>query len=281
MSALSYETVEINKSMRLQDIARKLDIPEDTLNILNAELRHRITPNKPYKLRVPTDMTGRLLDVVEEISLAETPRDYFRRGVVIKHRVRQGETLASIAGKYKTSEAAIKNANPHLKKKPPAAGQRINVPIQGSRAVSAKIQKQEAIIAHKVQKGDTLVSVARKYDVAVAEIKKTNHLEGDKLKVGQTLRIEKVKGDPVRDAGKDGRKGDRDDGKGIAKSTKGSAKSDAGMGDTSAVKTYTVKKGDSLGKIARENHTTLDKLRRLNSKIRKDNIQPGQVIRIK
>jgi membrane-bound lytic murein transglycosylase D len=282
MSALSYETAEINKSVRLQDIARKLDLSEETLNILNAELRHRITPNRPYKLRVPTDMSGQLLKVVDELSPAETPRDSYRRGVVIKHRVRQGETLASIAGKYKTSEGAIRNANPQLKKKSLAAGQRLNIPIQASRGVPAKVQKAETVIAHKVQKGDTLASVARKYDITISEIKKLNHLEGDKLKTGQTLRIEKSKAEPVREAKKEGRKVDRDDGKGMAKPEKVSAKSEAGRdAETSAVKTYTVKKGDSLGKIARENHTTLSKLRQLNSKLRTDNIQPGQVIRIK
>lgn len=282
MSPLSYESVEINKSMRLQDIARKLDYPEEILNILNAELRHRVTPNKPYKLRVPTDTAGQLLKVVDDISPAETPRDSFRRGVVIKHRVRQGETLASIAGKYKTSEGAIRNANQPLKKKPLAAGQRLNIPIHDSKGVSTKVQKQETVINHKIQKGDTLASVARKYDIAIAEIKKTNHLEGNKLKLGQTLRIEKIKSDPVREAKKDGRKAGRDDSKGKAKPEKVSEKLEAGKGsETSAVKTYVVKKGDSLGKIARENHTTLGKLRRLNSKIRKDNVQPGQVIRIK
>jgi membrane-bound lytic murein transglycosylase D len=282
MSALSYETVEINKSMRLQDIARKIEIPEEMLNILNAELRHRITPNRPYKLRVPTDTAGQLLKVVDDISLAETPRDSFRRGVVIKHRVRQGETLAYIAGKYKTSEGAIRDANHLLKKKPLAAGQRLNVPIQDSRSVSAKAQKQETVTSHKVQKGDTLASLARKYDISMSEIKKINHLESDKLKLGQTLRIEKTKSDPAPEAKKDGRKVGRDDDKGRAKPKTASAQLEAGKATgASAVKTYTVKKGDSLGKIARENSTTLDKLRQLNSKIRKDNIQPGQVIRIK
>ncbi len=282
MSALSYETVEINKSMRLQDIARKLDYPEEILNILNAELRHRITPNRPYTLRVPTDTSGQLLKVVDDISPAETPRDSFRRGVVIKHRVRQGETLAYIAGKYKTSEGAIRNANPNLKKKSLAAGQRLNVPIQAPRSVSQKVQKQDTIIAHKVQKGDTLASVARKYGVAIAELKKTNHLEGDILKLGQTLRIEKTKSDPDREAKKDGRKTGRDDQKGRAKPETASAEPETGkVVEASAAKKYTVKKGDTLGKIARENHTSLNKLRQLNSKIRKDIIQPGQVIRIK
>jgi membrane-bound lytic murein transglycosylase D len=273
--------VEINKSMHLLDIARKLEVPEETLNILNAELRHKITPNRPYKLRVPMDMSGQLLKVVDDISPAETPSDSFRRGVVIKHRVRQGETLASIAGKYKTSEAAIKNANQHLKKKSLAVGQRLNVPIHDPRGVSAKVQKQETVVNHKIQKGDTLASVARKYDVAISEIKKTNRLEGDKLKLGETLRIEKIKSSPLREQKKDGRKVGRNDEKGRAKPGTASSQLEAGKAtEGSAVKTYTVKKGDSLGKIARENHTTLGNLRQLNSKIRKD-IQPGQVIRIK
>ncbi|HBB18011.1 MAG: hypothetical protein A3J94_01995 [Syntrophus sp. RIFOXYC2_FULL_54_9] len=282
MPPLSYETVEINKSMRLQDIARKLDFPEEMLNILNAELRHRITPNRPYKLRVPTDTSGQLLKVVDDIPLADTPRSSFRRGVVIKHRVRQGETLASIAGKYKTSEGAIRNANRLLKKKPLAAGQRLNVPIHDSRGASTKVLKRETVVAHKVQKGDTLTSLARKYDIGISEIKESNHLEGDKLRLGQTLRIEKIKNDPVRETKKGGRKVGRGDNKGKAKPETASALVESGKAvETSAVKKYKVKKGDTLGKIARENDTTPDKLRQLNSRIRKDNIQPGQVIRIK
>ena len=132
MPALSYEMVETNKSMRLPDIARKLDVPEETLNILNAELRHRITPDKPYKLRVPTEMTGQLLTVIDEIPQADTPRETFRkkRGVAINHKVRQGETLASIAGKYKTTVGAIRSANHLSKKDQVVVGQRLTVPIQ-------------------------------------------------------------------------------------------------------------------------------------------------------
>ena len=43
-------------------------------------------------------------------------------------------------------------------------------------------------------------------------------------------------------------------------------------------KKYTVKKGDSLNRIARENGMTLDKLLNLNRMVKKDNIRQGQVI---
>ena len=126
MSALSYEMAEINKSMRLQDIARKLDIPEETLNILNAELRHRITPDRPYKLKVPTEMAGQLLKVIDEISQAETPRDSFKRGVVIRHKVRQGETLASIASKYKTSVGSDQECESSVEEKVVGGGSAVD-----------------------------------------------------------------------------------------------------------------------------------------------------------
>ena len=77
--------------MRLPDIAQKLDIPEETLNILNAELRHRITPDKPYKLRVPTEMTGQLLTVIDEIPQADKPREIVSEEAGCSHQS-QGAT---------------------------------------------------------------------------------------------------------------------------------------------------------------------------------------------
>jgi len=277
MPALSYEMMVINKSMRLPDIARKLDIPEETLNILNAELRHKITPDKPYKLRVPTEMTGQLLTVIDEIPLADTPRESFRktRGVAINHKVRQGETLASIAGKYKTTVGAIRSANHLSKKDQLVMGQRLTVPIQSSTGGSMKAQKSETVVRHKVKKGDTLASLARKYDISSTEIKKVNHLQNDKLKTGQTLRIEKGDVEPNREQKQDSH-GDNKKGQ-VKASTKSATEKTT---DTPVVKTYTVKKGDSLNKIARENNMTLDKLRQLN-KLGNDGINPGRVVKVK
>lgn len=276
MSALSYEIAEINKSMRLQDIARKLEVPEENLNILNAELRHRITPDKPYKLKVPTEAMGQLLSVIDEIPLAETPRGYLqaKRGAVIRHKVRQGETLASIARKYKTSVETIVSLN-HLGKRRVVAGQRLNVPIMTAKAAvsSEKAIKTAKGGDHKVEKGDTLSSLARKYGTTVAEIRRSNNLKADSLKIGQVLRIEEGGGEA--DAGRKASSGERGKGKG-----KTAVKSKSG-GDVEKAQKYTVQKGDSLAKIAREKNVSVDRLLTLNKMMRTDSIQPGQVILIR
>ncbi|MEQ8213125.1 MAG: lytic transglycosylase domain-containing protein, partial [Smithellaceae bacterium] len=40
---MAYESVKVNKIMKLQDIASRIEVSEETLNLLNSELRHKIT----------------------------------------------------------------------------------------------------------------------------------------------------------------------------------------------------------------------------------------------
>ena len=274
---LNYEVAEINRCMRLQDIAQKLETSEENLNILNAELRHRMTPDRPYKLKVPPEKAEPMLRMVAEIPQMDRPRASFQavRGVVIKHKVRQGETLDSIAQKYKTSVGAIRSAN-HLSKQRLVAGQKLNVPLRSAKASVAaeKEVKPGKTVRHQVQKGDTLASLSRKYDISVTEIRKINNLKNDTLKIGQTLRF--AKGNEEEIQGKWRNKGDSPEKKGTVKT--GTRPSPGKDSESMAPKKYTIKKGDSLNRIARENNMSLEKLLTLNRMAQKDNIHPGQVI---
>jgi membrane-bound lytic murein transglycosylase D len=276
MDIATYETADINRSMRLQDIAQKMEIPEDHLTILNAELRHRMTPDRPYKLKVPKEKAEGLLALVAEIPRGEKPRLSMQavRGVFIKHKVKQGETLDSIALKYKTTASAIRTAN-KLSKQRLTVGQKLNVPIRIAKTngPSDKETKPAAVVRHQVQKGDTLASLAKKYDLSVDDIKKTNNMKNDTLKLGQTIRIEKesAEGSQAEEPKK---------GESTGKKVKAGKKSTAEKSDAASPKKYTVKKGDSLNQIARENGLTLDELLKLNRMTQTDLIVPGQVILI-
>lgn len=248
---MSYDITEINRSMRLHDIALKLEIPEEAIYILNAELRHRMTPDRPYKLKVPIGKAELLLKTASEIPLGLKPHASVQsvRGVFIRHKVQQGESLTSIAAKYKTSVAAIRSAN-HLSKTRLLAGQRLNVPIRSSKASGSAEKETNSgkAINHKVQKGDTLSALSKKYRIPVAEIRKINDLKNDTLKIGQTLQL--------------------------------SAPLTGEASESTASKQYTVKKGDSLNRIARKNSISLNMLLRLNRMEPKEIIRPGQVIRV-
>jgi LysM repeat protein len=277
--ALSYEVAEINRCLRLQDIAQKLETPEETIYILNAELRHRMTPDRPYKLKVPIEKAALLLKMASEIPSGEKPSASFQavRGVFIKHKVRQGETLDSIAQKYKTSVGAIRSAN-HLSKKRLVAGQKLNVPLRTSKAAgpAEKATQSGKVVRHQVQKGDTLASLSREFHISVAEIRQINHLENDTLRIGQALRF--AKGNHEEAQGQERKKGEAPEKKGKVKP--GTKPASGNASESTIPKKYTVKKGDSLNRIARENGMTLDKLLNLNRMAKKDNIRQGQVILI-
>jgi len=252
----AYETVETTKSMRLQDIAAKLEISEENLIILNAELRLKTTPNKPYKLKVPSGNADKLLQLAADIPNADIPRASSRtvKGVFIKYKVRKGETLASIAEKYKTSVSSIRSAN-KLSKKGLHAGQKLNIPITKTSVSATSVSSSATAKAnvHKVKKGDTLAKLSDTYHVSVADLKKINNLKKDVLKVGQTIRLSQKEGKDSKEA---------------AVPQKGKAEASK----------YKVKKGDNLAKIARENGVDLQKLLTLNKLTPKDEIYPGQEI---
>lgn len=277
MDYLSYDVVEINRCMRLQDIAQKLDTSEETLNILNAELRHRITPDRPYKLRVPTEKVELFAQIVSEIPQVDRPHLSFQtvRGAVIKHKVRQGETLDSIAEKYKTSVGAIRSVN-QLSKKRLLAGQKLNVPLRSAKlsVPAEKEVKSGKTVRYKVQKGDTLASLSRKHTISVAEIRNINNLKNDALKSGQTLRL--AAGSEEETPGNQQSQGEN---KAKKKAAATATKSSSGRNSESMTpKKYTVKQGDSMNRIARENNISLEKLLTLNRMAQNDPIHPGQVI---
>jgi len=113
------------------------------------------------------------------------------------HTVAAGETLYSIAAKYGISVDALKKANPGLSSSI-SVGQTLNLPVKaGSTAAATKPTTTTATtpapvnketIDHKVVSGETLYSIAKKYNVSVEDIKKANPGIGA-LKVGQTVKV--------------------------------------------------------------------------------------------
>jgi LysM repeat protein len=45
---------------------------------------------------------------------------------------------------------------------------------------------------YKVKKGDTLLNIAKRFDVPVAQLKKINNLKSNSIRVGQILKLSKT-----------------------------------------------------------------------------------------
>jgi membrane-bound lytic murein transglycosylase D len=129
---LDFETVKVNKMMKLSDIASRIETSEELVYILNAELRHKTTPDREYEMRIPKDALQRFNMVYADIPEVEKPRNAVARSSYLKHRVRTGETVASIAKRYKVSPESIYENNRVNKNKKLVRGQIILIPVMRS-----------------------------------------------------------------------------------------------------------------------------------------------------
>ncbi|HNQ65154.1 MAG TPA: transglycosylase SLT domain-containing protein [Smithella sp.] len=140
---IEFETVRVNRIMKFNDIAERIDTTEDILCLLNPELRHKMTPDREYDLKVPGGMLDKFSFVYHEIPSSEKPsiasvQTYVKasdrtRRTYIKHRVKRGETLYSISRKYKVSISSIRSLNKLSPKKKLIQGRRLLIPVASAK----------------------------------------------------------------------------------------------------------------------------------------------------
>lgn len=98
---------------------------------------------------------------------------------IAKYRVKRGDHLTKIASKFGTSVYAIKKANA-LRSDRIFRGQVLKISRSG----------QRQMIYHRVQAGENLSEISRRYDVSIQRIKKTNDLELNRIYIDQVLKIQ-------------------------------------------------------------------------------------------
>lgn len=106
-------------------------------------------------------------------------------------------------------------------------------------------------VRYTVQPGDTLYLIAKKYGTTVTDIKKANGLTGDTIRIGQVLVI--------------------------PRGQQPSSPSPAQPPTQTPTLKYTVKPGDTLYLIAKNNNSTVAEIKKANG-LTTDNIYPGQVL---
>jgi LysM repeat protein len=99
------------------------------------------------------------------------------------YTVKSRDTLSAIAKRYGTTVEALMDANSIEDASNLHAGEKITIVQPPDFAATMAYETYE------VQQGDTLYTIAAKYNMTVAQIKEANGLTSDRLSVGQKLRI--------------------------------------------------------------------------------------------
>lgn len=194
-----------------------------------------------------------------------------------RHEVRKGENLWVIAREFDVDVNRLAKWNGMTVEETLQPGEELIVWTDNgsgnesaSTAEAAESGPNESNSSRKyvVEKGDSLWSIAVDHDMAVSELAQRNGLsKGATLQPGQELVVEAEGADNANQR---------------AESTSATdTEADDSADDASGREDYTVRKGDSLYRIAREFDVTVDKLRQWNDIAPDSYLQPGQTLRMK
>lgn len=187
------------------------------------------------ELKSLNNLSTNTLNIGQVLKLPTTsPEEQPSNGNII-YTVKSGDSLYQIAKTYNTTVDAIKALN-NLTSNNLSIGQELKIP-------SSSEETGTDYITYTVASGDTLYSIAKKYNTTANAIKEFNNLSSNLLSIGQILRI------PTSTT------------------------------TTPTYLTYTVASGDSLYSIARIYNTTVDAIKTLNN-LTSNTLSIGQQLKI-
>lgn len=212
------DTLQVKSKVQLDVVSKELFIQKDVLEFLNPSYKLGIIPasntlKDSYYLRLPMEQIGNFLARQDHIYsqtknvLATTEKPlpkFYNLDQKVRYRVRQGDYLGKIASKFGVSVSQIKRWN-GLGNSSIREGKTLIIYPKNiknlSKSTSQKNKKQSSSgfanflkrgvlgSSYRVESGDSLWSISRKFSVTVDELKQWNNLSGSALKPDMILRV--------------------------------------------------------------------------------------------
>lgn len=162
-----YTSYTVKKGDSLYSIARLNNITVDTILKDNGLVSPNLSVGQKLKIRTNVENVEECIG--EDFNVPDNSITYI---------VKKGDSLYTIAKKYNTSVSEIVNLN-NLANNNLQVGQNLKIP--GNDTIPSS--------TYTVKSGDTLYSIAKKFNISVDSIKSKNNLKNNSISVGQVLNI--------------------------------------------------------------------------------------------
>ena len=191
--------VDTDSQIDLNVVAKLTNVPVDDLHNMNPAFNRWATaPNGPHRILLPVSAKDAFLE-----GLSDLPAE--QRVQWARHEVKRGEVLTKIARNFGVTPQAIREAN-SLSGSRVRVGQNLLIPVSGRKLVvdsrntgiagtrmakaNPTAHSGKVRVIHRVRRGETLWSIAKRYGVYVKDLTKWNVLKGrDAVRAGQKLLI--------------------------------------------------------------------------------------------
>ncbi|MNJ98401.1 Membrane-bound lytic murein transglycosylase D precursor [compost metagenome] len=206
---IEFDHITVAGAVNLRQMAEKMNLNYEDFKALNPKFKGEVAPMKGAELilRIPPGTTeaARVAALESAVQRVEYIAD---SGDTQTYRIRRGDNLGSIARRYRTTVAYLRDINDIPRGKKLRIGMRLQVPDRTplrersaskktmvAKAAPAKSTGQRVTVSadgryHIVQSGDSLYTIARKYQTSVAALQRLNNIKrGRLIKVGMKLRV--------------------------------------------------------------------------------------------
>lgn len=258
--------VEVGSQIDLDLAAEMAGITLEEMYRYNPAFNRWATdPDGPHTLLVPVENADQFRE-----RLAQLPQH--DRIQWVRHRIGKGETLGTIAEKYRTTPILLKSVN-NIRAKFIRAGETLIIPVARKDLQRYRLSAEERLTAiqetprtglkidYIVREGDSLWTIARAHDVSAEKLAKWNGMApGDTLKVGNRLVIWSRE--------RQERHASEESLTPVNFTHPHSASLRQRIG-------YTVRSGDSLATISQKFRVTIENLKQWN-KLSSSRLKPGQ-----
>ncbi len=207
---IEFDHITSDKPVNLRVMADKMNINYEDFKALNPKFKGEVAPleeDKSLGLRIPPG-TYESAQVAVKDSVADPNEFIADQDEFQNYKVRKGDNFATIARKYRTTVAFLRDINDYPRKKKLRVGRKILVPdrtplVEKRPELVAKSKKPKSSEKgdkkyHIVKPGENLAIIARKYDVSLSNLKKLNNLKSkSKLKLGTKLVLPEKKNSEI------------------------------------------------------------------------------------
>lgn len=189
---VSWQTYHAKRGERMDSIARKFGISLSQLrNVNDLPSRNKLAISR--QILVPNakaSVSDGAVMLVADSSEAVGQTDARVTQKALQHRVAKGDTLQLIAKRYGTDTRQLMQLN-RLKSSKLKVGMQLTIRPAAKATVKAQRadDQNEATDRYVVRKGDTLSSIARKFDVGLDDLQRWNNIEGHQINPGNRLYV--------------------------------------------------------------------------------------------
>jgi membrane-bound lytic murein transglycosylase D len=286
------DTVMVNDVLSFDQLSEMLHVPGDVLTLLNPAYRAGIIPagkGVKHPLTLPKEYVDDFINNEKALYAYKTQKGIEKEKLLAEvekakvtsriHIVKKGQTLGSIAQKYRCSVQSLKKWN-KLKGTTIHPGQKLVVqapdyqprkttqenPVAKASVNDSSDKATGNDMYHTVRKGETLASIARAYNCSVEDLRKWNSLANDTIRPEQKLAVSA----------------------GLAEIKQEEPTPQQPVVRNQSVSTtqtkyiyHTVRKGDTLWDIANlYKGVTVDQIKKLNNIKDSRSLQPGQKLKV-